>query len=132
MKALSTTILIVVSAVVVLIVALVVLTIFGKGIDQTQIFTNFKSGCMIQCAISCRMSAMPPTWSTEVNVQGLGKTSCEAATGVKGCEGCGGTAQTATCTSHSGQCTLSDSASTTCNCVTEGTGPAASCKCLPK
>jgi hypothetical protein len=68
MKALSTTILIVVTAVVILVAALVVLTIFGSGIGQVGTLTNFENNCRIQCATTCKMGGLPPTWDVQVKV----------------------------------------------------------------
>ncbi|MEM5812260.1 MAG: hypothetical protein QXN71_03800 [Candidatus Aenigmatarchaeota archaeon] len=77
MKALSTTILIVVTAVVILVAALVLLTIFGGGIGQVSSLTSFRSQCITQCQMTCKMGSLPPTWGMTVNVQGVGPTSCD-------------------------------------------------------
>ena len=82
MKALSTTIIIVVTAVVILVAALVVLTIFSGGIGTVSTLTNFKTQCITQCQLTCKLGALPPTWEMSVNVQGIGPTSCGAQTNV--------------------------------------------------
>ena len=94
MKALSTTILIVVTAVVILVAALVVLTIFGGGVGTVGTLTSFRSQCITQCQLTCKMGSLPPTWYAMVNVQGIGQTSCSAqVTNLQndcGCTGTGG------------------------------------------
>ena len=88
MKALSETIIIVVTAVVILVAALVILTIFGGGVGNVSTLTNFKSQCLTQCSMTCKMGALPPTWTTQVSV-GDTKTTCATAVG-KDCIACCG------------------------------------------
>ncbi|RLJ09800.1 MAG: hypothetical protein DRP15_02380 [Candidatus Aenigmatarchaeota archaeon] len=76
MKALSTTILIVISAVVILIAALIVLTIFGQGVSQVSTITKFRNNCLIQARTSCQITGqLPPNWHAEVIIEKQ-KTSC--------------------------------------------------------
>ena len=81
MKALSTTILIVVTAVVILVAALVVLTIFGQGVQNVAAITQAQSLCLTNAQISCSASggtAWPPVmWNTpSVRVAGGQPKSC--------------------------------------------------------
>jgi len=91
MKALSTTILIVVTAVVILVAALVVLTIFGGGIGNVSTLTNVETQCRTQCAVTCKMGGLPPTWDIKQKV-GNDQKSCRDLVG--DCSACGGTSTT--------------------------------------
>jgi len=84
MKAFSTPILIVVTAVVILVAALVLLTIFGGGIGNVAGFSSEKSQCLSQASMTCSATkSMPVGWSS---VPKNGKT-CEA--WADGCKDCG-------------------------------------------
>ena len=96
MKALSTSIVIVVTAVVILVAALVILTIFGGGMGTVGTLTSFRTQCITQCQITCKMNAMPPTWTMAVNVQGVGSRTCKDEVGVDSCTGVCGTGMTPT------------------------------------
>ncbi len=109
MKALSTSIVIVVTVLTVLVVALVVLTIFSGGISQVNTITNFRNNCITQCQITCKMGALPPTWKAQVKIQGETNTvSCddkvEDELNSCGCTETGGTTG-ATCTGTPPLCT---------------------------
>jgi len=64
MKGLSTTIILVVTVVVILVAALVVLTIFGQGIQNVSTITQAQSMCMSEVQISCSTGAWPATWNS--------------------------------------------------------------------
>jgi len=111
MKALSTSIVLVVTVIVVLVVALVVLRIFSGGIGQVNTITNFRNNCITQCQITCKMGTLPPTWEAEVNVQGYTTPqSCGSVTSINDCTGCGGSSTTGTTT-----CPHASSTATPCD-----------------
>ena len=115
MKALSETILLVVSAVVILVVALVVLMIFTQGTGNANELLNYKNNCITTCSVTCKMNAMPPTWGMSSYVPSLKKDSnCQEATGIKDCGGCGGTSTSPTTTTggSSGCCQTTSSTCT--------------------
>ena len=63
MKALSTVLVIVISAVVILVAALVVLTIFGQGTAPLASLAEAKNFCRIQATPVCEsIGQMPFTW----------------------------------------------------------------------
>ncbi len=72
MKALSTTLVIVISAVVILVAALVVLTIFSQGTAPLASLVEARNFCRIQAAPICESTGqMPFTWSIpNVNYNG--------------------------------------------------------------
>lgn len=75
MKALSETLVIVITAVVILVAALVLLTIFGGGIGNVAIISSERSQCLSQATLTCSAtSSMPVGWSS---VPKGGKT-CQA------------------------------------------------------
>ena len=78
MKGLSTTLIIVISAVVILVAALVVLTIFGQGVSQVATLAQAKSTCEAAGKASCSTTgALPPTWKAPTNnIQDQGMQSC--------------------------------------------------------
>jgi len=80
MKGLSTTILIVVSAVVILVAALVVLAIFGSGITPITDFAQARSICMQRGASVCAtLKTLPSDWySTNLNINGQYKSCSDS------------------------------------------------------
>ena len=90
MKAMSTTLVLVVGAVVILVTALVLLTIFGSGITPLGSLSNFQNQCRISGESSCETTKqLPLTWSISVSV-GDSKESCESALNCKTCQVCFG------------------------------------------
>lgn len=87
MKALHTSLVIVVAAIVILIVALVVLTIFGVGITPMRSITDAKSSCLIQGSISCQAAGSPPiTWNSPSVMVNNVMMSCSLATECSDCK----------------------------------------------
>lgn len=98
MKALHTSLVIVISAIVILIAALVVLTVFGTGITPMRSITDARSFCLTQGSYSCQATGSPSLgWSSPsvmVNnvMQSCGQlTNCPAATDTCSCILGGGT-----------------------------------------
>ena len=87
MRALHTTVNIVVAAVVIIIAALVILTIFGMGITPVSTMTELRSQCSIQGVSSCQATGNPPPgWnSPSVMVDGV-LISCREATDYESCQ----------------------------------------------
>ena len=79
MKGLSTTLVIVISAVVILVAALVVLTIFGQGVGQVATLAQASSSCQTEGRASCSTTGiLPTTWSVPTkNVENEGYKSCK-------------------------------------------------------
>jgi hypothetical protein len=96
MKALSTPLLIVVTAIVLLVVAIVVIMVFIQGVGDANAYVAYKSNCITQCTMSCKIGSMPPTWGLKAYVPSLGKdTSCATETQIDNdCSKCGGTSAT--------------------------------------
>lgn len=87
MKALHTSLVIVVAAIVILIVALVVLTVFGVGITPMRTITDAKSNCLTQGSISCQVAGSPPlTWNSPSVMVNNALMSCSLATGCSDCK----------------------------------------------
>lgn len=88
MKALHSTMIIVVAAIVILITASVVLIVFEVGITPIKTITDAKSYCLIQGSISCQVTNNPPpTWnSLSITADGV-LTSCAYVTGYGSCDG---------------------------------------------
>jgi hypothetical protein len=90
-RALSSILLITVSAVVVLVAAVVVLTIFGTGISPVSTASSQATSCLVQARSTCiTMGTLPSGWST---LYSDGQT-CASATGCPDCPcvlGSGGT-----------------------------------------
>ena len=87
MKALHTSLVIVVAAIVILIVALVVLTIFGVGITPMRTLTDARSNCFIQGSFSCQATGNPPmTWNSPSVMVNNVMMSCSMATGCTKCK----------------------------------------------
>jgi len=87
MKAMSYTLVIVVSAVVLLVAALVVLTIFGGGVGQVSSIAQAESLCSTQGKTSCMTTGqLPPTWGAKTVKVGNELKSCEEIS--KGCNSC--------------------------------------------
>ena len=89
MKAMSTTLTLVVVAIVILITAVIVLTIFWQGVTPAVGLTEAKSICQTQATVSCAtFNKMPPTWNVEnmkVTVDGKTSTmSCSKVPGITG------------------------------------------------
>ena len=80
MKGLSTTLIIVISAVVILVAALVVLTIFGQGASVVASLAQARSVCNSQAAQSYEtVGVMPINWDVpSVNVNGELKSCADA------------------------------------------------------
>jgi len=77
MKGLSTTILIVITAVVILVAALVILTIFGTGMQTVGTVAQAQSMCVNEAAISCPIGWPPATWNIQTKRMPNGNTySC--------------------------------------------------------
>jgi len=63
MRAMSHTLVIVVSVIVILVAALVVITIFGGGVQQVASIAQAKALCISQASASCAATGqMPPNW----------------------------------------------------------------------
>jgi len=79
MKGLSTTILIVVTAVVILVAALVMLTIFGSGIQNVATISQAQTMCSTEASISCPLGWPPATWGAATKrIQATGELkSCD-------------------------------------------------------
>jgi hypothetical protein len=77
MKAVSMTIYLIVAAVVILITALVILTIFGTGIQPIVDITQAKSICIQQGTITCKTTGkLPPTWEIPTMNTNEGPLAC--------------------------------------------------------
>jgi hypothetical protein len=87
MKGLSTTILIVVTAVVILVAALVLLTIFGTGIQNVATISQAQSLCLTSAQTSCAFGAWPTTWNA-VNVRISGGTPQSCGQVLSDCSQC--------------------------------------------
>ena len=86
MKALHTSLVIVVAAIVILIAALVVLTIFGMGITSVQTVTEARSQCFAQGSLSCQATGNPPLgWNSPSVMVNNVVMSCREATGYESC-----------------------------------------------
>lgn len=72
----TNTLWIVIAAVIVIVVALVLLTIFGRGIAPIQTLAGFKQQCQTSASLSCQTTGyLPLTWESEVVIDQK-KTSC--------------------------------------------------------
>jgi len=91
MKAMSYTLVIVVSAVVLLVAALVVLTIFGGGVGQVSSIAQAESLCSTQGKTSCMTTGqLPPTWGAKTVKVGDELKSCkEVSNNCDSCSSCG-------------------------------------------
>ncbi|MCK4715128.1 MAG: hypothetical protein KAT35_06105 [Candidatus Aenigmarchaeota archaeon] len=86
MKALHTSLVIVVAAIVILIVALIILTIFGVGVTPMRSITDARSQCFTQGSISCQTAGSPPiTWNSPSVMVNNVMMSCSLATGCTDC-----------------------------------------------
>ena len=64
MKGMSHTLVIVVSAIVILVAALVIITIFGSGVQQVASLAQAEAFCKTSAESSCKTTGMmPPTWN---------------------------------------------------------------------
>ncbi len=101
MKAISATLLIIVSAIVILITALVVLTIFGTGIQPVVDLASKQNLCISEYSTLCVAGAIkgnekPPTWNTQIKINtGGGKSRMESCASLVDCTDC--TDKIATC-----------------------------------
>jgi hypothetical protein len=77
-KGMSTTLVIIVSAVVILVTALVLLTIFGTGIAPVGSLAEARNNCELQGRQLCITTGqLPPTWTLKtMNLNGV-MTSCD-------------------------------------------------------
>jgi disulfide bond formation protein DsbB len=89
MKAVSMTIYLIVAAVVILITALVILTIFGTGIQPIVDITTQRSICLQQGTISCQTTGeLPPTWKIPMKVNEGGKIVEKSCSEITNCYFC--------------------------------------------
>ncbi len=89
MKGMSHTLVIVVSAIVILVAALVIITIFGSGVQQVASLAQAEAICRASAESSCKSAnTMPPTWYAPTvkyndkliacgNIESLKKCRCE-------------------------------------------------------
>ena len=89
MKGLSTSLIVVVTAIVLLVVALVILTIFSTGISQFGSIAEAQNYCASIASTSCAATGkMPPTWYTAKIKTPTGETTCSGISGLPaGCTG---------------------------------------------
>ncbi len=89
MKAISTTLIIVVTVIVVLVTALVVLTIFTGGVRPIVDLTTQKNLCLQQASVSCMSTGkMPATWHTQFEVIENGQKVTKTCKGLEGLGTC--------------------------------------------
>lgn len=79
MRGLSTTLIIVISAVVILVAALVLLTIFGQGVSQVATLAQARTTCQTEGRASCSTTGvLPATWLVPTkNIENEGYRSCK-------------------------------------------------------
>lgn len=90
MKGLSNTLWIVITAVIIIVIALVLLTIFARGITPISSLADFRQQCEVTASLSCRTTGfLPMNWNTQVLI-GDEPSSCAAQFGnAKNCEEAG-------------------------------------------
>ncbi len=87
MKALHTSMLLIVSAIAILAAALVILTVFGFGITSVATLTDLRAQCGIQGVSVCRATNSPPlTWDSPSVLVNSIMMSCRDATGCQNCQ----------------------------------------------
>lgn len=95
MKAISSTLVIIVTVIVVLIAALVVLTIFGSGVQPIVDMASARNLCLQQVAQSCTiLGTVPQSWNVPLTVRkgnDVVQLPCSSAelAGCSNCESCG-------------------------------------------
>lgn len=77
MKGLSTSLIVVITAIVVLVVALVLLTIFGTGIQKFNSLGEAQNFCFSVGVPSCQASGqLPISWARDLHETPSGKMTC--------------------------------------------------------
>lgn len=89
MQGMSQTLYIIVAAVVILVSALVILTVFGSGINPLASISSAESSCMINAKSTCDLTGqLPMTWESNTVNDGGKPTSCSEVLGCNSCAGC--------------------------------------------